>query len=211
MEVTLSCMITKRDPILRGDTGGTSKGDPGAGGNEISRSRDGDPPKKDYPPMTAGQQAGAAILTAVVLGLLLLGMFWLWLDETSDRGPLDQMRGIPPSAVAAMTVVPVAGVAMSSRQSRVVAEKGYMGETTAEADTMPAEPESAFMFAAPAEVERSSVARQSRRASNMPLGWPHNPSIRSSVVDPAHSGQPSSRESPTMTDDDEIRPATPIR
>ncbi|KAI6782568.1 uncharacterized protein J7T54_003580 [Emericellopsis cladophorae] len=208
MEVTLSCMITKRDPILTSNTGGKSEGDPGAGGSDIGRSRNGEPPKKDYPPMTAGQRAGAAILTAVVIGLLLLGVFWLWLDETSDKGPVDQMRGLPSNAAAAAAMVPIAGASLSSRESQVMAEKGPGVLTAAEVGTKHVE-EPGPGVAAPAAVKRASVARHSKRASNMPLGWPHNPSIRSSVVEPGQSGQSSSGESTRGTDDDEIRPAAP--
>ncbi|RDA86071.1 hypothetical protein CP532_1290 [Ophiocordyceps camponoti-leonardi (nom. inval.)] len=90
MEVTLSCMVKKRAAPVTETTGGTSKGKPDAGGDDIGRTRPRGPP---YPAMTIAQRAGAAVGTALVLFWLSAGIFWILLDESSDKGPLEQSRG----------------------------------------------------------------------------------------------------------------------
>ncbi|WYZ39449.1 hypothetical protein EsH8_III_001363 [Colletotrichum jinshuiense] len=82
LEITLGNLIEgARDPATA-QAGGTSLGDPGAGGNDIGRTI---PAVSDYPPLSPGDTAGAAILTFVVLGLLVVGMVWMFMDETSEK------------------------------------------------------------------------------------------------------------------------------
>jgi hypothetical protein len=54
--------------------GGTSKGDPGAGNHVLALG--------ELTPVTKGDRAGAAILTAFLVVSMLAGMWWLMRDET---------------------------------------------------------------------------------------------------------------------------------
>ena len=72
MEVLQTNLVPKSKPILTSNTGGTSVGDPSAGGNGI------DPNSLlQTDPSTTGDKAGAGILTAIVLGLMLSLTYWL--------------------------------------------------------------------------------------------------------------------------------------
>ncbi|KAH6686895.1 family 76 glycosyl hydrolase [Plectosphaerella plurivora] len=86
MQVVLSNLVGhSRDAVTQGN-GGTSQGDPSAGGGEIGRS---DPVIVDFPPPTAGSIAGASILTALlIIGWITL-IVWMFMDETSEK-PLKQ-------------------------------------------------------------------------------------------------------------------------
>ncbi|KAF6826146.1 cell wall glycosyl hydrolase [Colletotrichum musicola] len=86
LEITLGNLIeNSRQPVTAGG-GGTSVGDPGAGGNDIGRTI---PAVADLPPLGAGETAGAAILTFIVLSLLITGIIWMFMDETSKK-PLQE-------------------------------------------------------------------------------------------------------------------------
>ncbi|KAH7176632.1 glycoside hydrolase family 76 protein, partial [Dactylonectria macrodidyma] len=89
IEITLSCMIGQRGAPLTADTGGTSKGDSGAGSEDIGRTE----PNRNWRKITAGDKAGAAILTTLVIGLLVFGVGWLMVDEQSERSAADQFNG----------------------------------------------------------------------------------------------------------------------
>lgn len=192
LEVTLACMIRMRDPILTSDTGGESQGDPGAGGSDIGRT---EPPGPDFGPVTAGDQAGAAILTASIVGCLVAGIFWLFLDETSGKSPFQQMSGFKLSAVAALMAFLPAGAAgaavaaggVNALRKRDTTEFQQAQDQQASEDPNFAEAnlgDKAGMAGAPMRVSKIEhvTARHSRRMSNMPLGWPHNPSVRGSML-----------------------------
>lgn len=70
LAATSSLLITEAKDTYTQDTGGTSKGDPNAG----SESDDLTHPDK---PITAGDRAGAGILTAVVLGSAVSMFGWM--------------------------------------------------------------------------------------------------------------------------------------
>lgn len=220
LEVTLSCMIKERDPILTSDTGGTSEGDPTAGGNDIGRTEP--PPTRNFGPVTAGQKAGAAILTALIICSMLAGMFWMFLDETSDKGAWTQTKGAHTSVAAVTTAVftPVSGAAVltkrnSQRHTREFNEKSEaQGEVTSP-DTSSNEQVAMPTAPAPLVMQRSehrASGRHSRRLSNMPIGWPHNTSMRSSVIGEPGSERPPSEEqsskSPRIPDTGEINRAS---
>lgn len=70
MEVLQSNLITTAVPPFTASTGGTSKGDPSAGGgNALDLAQ--------TEPTTTGDRVGAGILTAIVLGLLFGLTYWL--------------------------------------------------------------------------------------------------------------------------------------
>lgn len=115
MEVTLSCMIKDRGAPVTHDTSGTSKGSPGAGGEDIGRDQ---PVGPSYGPVTAGDKAGAAILTTLILVSMASGMFWIFLDEMSDKGPLEQVRGFQSSAAASIAALAAVGGGAPRQQGR---------------------------------------------------------------------------------------------
>ncbi|KXH62042.1 glycosyl hydrolase family 76 [Colletotrichum nymphaeae SA-01] len=82
LEITLGNLIETSHAPHTADVGGTSQGDPGAGGNDIGRTI---PAVSTLPPLGGGDTAGAAILTMVVLGLLIVGVIFMMLDETSKK------------------------------------------------------------------------------------------------------------------------------
>ncbi|KAL0937392.1 Mannan endo-1,6-alpha-mannosidase DCW1-like protein 1 [Colletotrichum truncatum] len=82
LEVTLGNLVKDSRQPVTASGGGTSVGDPGAGGSDIGRNV---PAVADYAPLGPGATAGAAILTLIVLGLLIAGMIWIFLDETSEK------------------------------------------------------------------------------------------------------------------------------
>lgn len=70
MEVLQSNLIQNAGSLVTANKGGTSKGNPAAGTTTAD-------PVAQTDPTTTGDKAGAGILTAVVLGLLLSLTYWL--------------------------------------------------------------------------------------------------------------------------------------
>ncbi|KZL80856.1 glycosyl hydrolase family 76 [Colletotrichum incanum] len=86
LEITLGNLIEISSDPVTAHGGGTSQGDPGGGGSDIGRTI---PAVSNYPPLSPGDTAGAAILTMIVLGLLVIGIAWMLMDETSKK-PLQE-------------------------------------------------------------------------------------------------------------------------
>lgn len=180
LEVTLSCMIKDRDGPLTSDNGGTSKGNPGSGGDDIGRTS---PRGPAFRTITAGDKAGAAMVTMIILLTLVGGIFCMLLDEVSDKSVVEQIKGFRSSATASIAaLVGVSTAAARGERQREYKEKSRYG-----------------LGKAPMEAVRvrniHSEGQHPRRRSSMPLGWPHNASIRSSVVlDVATSQQLASQD-----------------
>ncbi|KAM0276040.1 hypothetical protein ACHAQH_007166 [Verticillium albo-atrum] len=82
MQAALSNIVASRpDPVTQA-SGGTSAGDPAAGGEDIGRT---EPASNGSKPVNGGDKAGAAIITIIFVAALIAGFFWLLLDETSDK------------------------------------------------------------------------------------------------------------------------------
>ncbi|PFH58315.1 hypothetical protein XA68_13879 [Ophiocordyceps unilateralis] len=174
MEVTLSCMVKKRAAPVTESTGGTSRGKPDAGGDDIGRDK---PPGPPYPPMSVAQRVGAALATAFILCFLSAGVFWILLDELSAKGPLEQLRGIIRSSTDMSIALLAAGIGVRRDGTGSVLH----GEKATSAS------ERGGLFSPPllgggdhkskkADIGAGQVRRQS---SSMPRGWPHNPPVRS--------------------------------
>lgn len=90
MEVVLANLIHEVKEPVTNSTGGTSAGDPGAGGSDQGRT---DPYSilDSYKAITTGDRAGAGILTAAVLMMLLALVAFMVLDETSDKPTHQQL------------------------------------------------------------------------------------------------------------------------
>lgn len=90
MEVTLGNMIQDASSPVTNSTGGTSTGDPAAGGSDIGNNNPNS--AVDYMAViTTGDKAGAGILTILIVVALSAWVAWLMLDETSDKAPHRQV------------------------------------------------------------------------------------------------------------------------
>ncbi|KAF4973478.1 hypothetical protein FSARC_247 [Fusarium sarcochroum] len=178
LEVTLSCMIQDRPAPLTKDTGGTSKANPGGGAEDVGRTT----PDLAYKPLPAGDKAGAAILTLIVLGGLLAGMLWIFFDEASDSGPLDQLRGFSSSTTATVAALATGGGAAAvlghkkrkdaHEKNGAVFSNGSSQEST--------EKQAANDMPVYIGTTHNETTGHHRRVSSMPLGWPQNPTMRGS-------------------------------
>ncbi|KAL7621135.1 hypothetical protein AAE478_008451 [Parahypoxylon ruwenzoriense] len=81
MEVVLANMIQQAEPPVTNSTGGTSVGNPSAGGSDEGRI---DPAGRYYGPTSSGDRAGAIICTIIVLMSLLTGIAFMITDETKS-------------------------------------------------------------------------------------------------------------------------------
>ncbi|KAF4976220.1 hypothetical protein FZEAL_7083 [Fusarium zealandicum] len=185
LEVTLSCLIKDRPAPLTKNTGGTSKGDPGGGSADIGRTT----PEPDWKAISAGEKAGASILTIVVLCCLIASMLWIFLDETTDGGLVDQLRGFPSWTIAAVAALASGGGAAvfqrrKGEKNAVNEKSGALFKETSDSSSRGSGDKNAATAFPPIFV--SSVRNQNpghhRRVSSMPLGWPHNRSMRGSII-----------------------------
>ncbi|KAI0438466.1 glycosyl hydrolase family 76-domain-containing protein [Xylaria telfairii] len=78
MEVVLANMIHESKPPVTNLTGGTSVGNPAAGGEDSGRIDS----MRHFGPIKAGDRAGAAFATFVALSTLLAAIVFLFMDET---------------------------------------------------------------------------------------------------------------------------------
>ncbi|CVL00045.1 uncharacterized protein FPRO_09444 [Fusarium proliferatum ET1] len=181
LEVTLACMIQDRPAPLTKDTGGTSKANPGGGAEDVGRTT----PDLDYKPLPAGDKAGAAIITILILAGLLAGMFWIFFDETSDTGPIDQFRSFGSSAAAAVAALAAGGGAAAAfrhkKDKKDINEKNAAVFATSSNGSSQENTNSPVANDVPAGVTYQSQG-QHRRVSSMPLGWPQNPAMRGSTL-----------------------------
>ncbi|KOS21080.1 Mannan endo-1 [Escovopsis weberi] len=171
MEVTLSLMIKDRHAPVTDTTGGTSKGDPGGGGSDIGRVSPSDP---NFKKITPGDKFGAAVMTVVVLLTMVLGLVWIFFDETTDKTTMEQLRGFPSSAAAAIAALAAGGYVKKELDEKSPIEGEKRG--------------SAGLPDPPVGISQNSLQGplSSNRASNTPSAWPGGPSMRSSVI--SHSG-----------------------
>lgn len=195
-EVVMGCMVKERGAAKTAKTGGTSKSNPGGGGGDIGRTV---PEGMSYRPLHAGDIAGAAILTVLVAGGFIAGIFFIFMDETSDKTAVQQLRGFGPSALAALTGgSAAAGAAALQKRDSQYNEKGRAATVVSERssqtssdglDVTPAPPVAFGHVRSTSEPDRNQ-----RRQSTMPRGWPHNPSLRASQIYENGSGRPMSMQ-----------------
>jgi mannan endo-1,6-alpha-mannosidase len=190
MEVTLSCLIQDRPPALKANTGGTSAGDPGSGGNDIGRQT---PELTKKGSMSTGDTVGAAFLTITVLACLLAGIVWMLLDETSEKSALQQIKtlsfaGVHNTAAGSAVAGPVTLKKPSDELSYDEKGKTVMRESSQAISRSTSDSPSSN------ELDESiTPAPLQRRLSSMPRGWPNNPSLRPpplAAVQGDQSGRP---------------------
>lgn len=176
LEVALACMVQERAAPVTEDSGGTSEGDPGAGTEELGD----DEPLEPLGPLGGANAAGAAILTVAILGSLIAAIVWMMLDETSEATALQQVRGIDPkSGPEIASYATATGAAVGGK----LRKKGPKEKGRVEANEKGSAEQRSAGVLTPMEVGHvrdQNTTRGSQRLSNMPLGWPHNPSIRGS-------------------------------
>ncbi|KAI1169565.1 glycosyl hydrolase family 76-domain-containing protein [Nemania sp. FL0916] len=96
MEVVLANMIQEAKQPVTNTTGGTSVGNPSAGGSDLGRV---DPVRWHHGPINDGDRAGAAFVTFVVLAALLAALVFMLADEskvsdedTARHNPVSVLR-----------------------------------------------------------------------------------------------------------------------
>ncbi|KAL7948401.1 glycosyl hydrolase family 76 domain-containing protein [Trichoderma barbatum] len=187
MEIVLSNLILNSSAPVTANNGGTSKGNPGGGGSDTGRIQ---PSGPGYKPINGGDRFGAAILTVFVAVTVIGTIAFVCLDETSTKGPVAQLKGFYSTISAAIAALAAGGgIAAAAAAGRRRSDKNKGIDISEKSAANNGDGDSAtgsnnvFMDAAPAafdSVRHSGVSQ--RRLSNMPLGWPHNASVRNSVV-----------------------------
>ncbi|PKS09526.1 hypothetical protein jhhlp_004143 [Lomentospora prolificans] len=100
LEVTLSNLIHESRSPVTANSGGTSQGNPDAGSGDIGRNAD-----IVFRPITAGDRAGAGILTALVLiGLVAGCVFVLAEDDEEKKRAFGRMPGKFSTALASLGI-----------------------------------------------------------------------------------------------------------
>ena len=143
MEVVLANMIKDSKPPVTGDTGGTSVGDPGAGGSAPG-SDDGRaaPPGWEHAPLGAGSRFGAGFLTLLILVGLFTGLAFMLTDE--ERSPSENWSSFR-SSVSDLSVYFTSPGAALRQAGRVIrgtdiSEKGKDPETCQSQPPLPSLP-----------------------------------------------------------------------
>lgn len=184
LEVVLSTMIQSRKPPLTSETGGTSVGDVNAGSGDIGRKD----PVPTFDPPTAGMKAGAAFLTLFILAGIFGAVVWLLFDETSDKKMAAQAKGAFANFKSTITGGPGADLGMGAAargRSLPMDEKAAQMTGGSGSNRSSAIEEPSMVVTR----VRSDSISSSRRASNMPLGWPRNSVARPGPVGEAISSE----------------------
>lgn len=166
LEVTLGTQIKNRAAPLTENNGGISKGDPTAGGDDIGRNH----PAPIYGPPTAGDIAGGAIVTVVILLGILASTVYMFLDESSDKSIMSQIKSLGSGGKSAVG-------ALAMRKGSDSAERNGGVRETSVSDNNSSISGHKMVEELPVtigHVRNASGASQPRRMSNMPLGWPRN-------------------------------------
>lgn len=182
MEVTLSCMVKQRSAPLTSDTGGTSKGDPDAGSEDIGRTE----PESNLGPITAGDRAGAGILTVLIIGLFVSSLIWIFIDETSDKSTVNQFRDFSSAATTTAALAAAGGgvAAILHRKKESDYENEKVAAVVHSSEDDSSRDSADKHIAVPSSVLVSNVRNQdpmpARRVSSMPIGWAQNRAMRQS-------------------------------
>ncbi|KAI1076981.1 glycosyl hydrolase family 76-domain-containing protein [Whalleya microplaca] len=203
MEVVLANMIQAADPPVTNATGGTSTGNPGAGGSDSGRV---DPVGWHYGTISSGDRAGAAIVTVIILISLLTGLVFMVTDETKSTGQnWDGFRSTfspsssayssstPPSGAAAPVLVRKGRVAVMDEKGKAIAVSDGSSSGTPEGGLFPALDGGV--------VELPSLAARVRHAERR-MGILKPPSV---VVAPAGRSEPTTTTTTTGSSRDRRR------
>ncbi|KAA8628097.1 hypothetical protein SMACR_05476 [Sordaria macrospora] len=97
MEIVLANMIQRVAAPVTNHTGGTSMGDPGAGGGDVGRTD----PFSNGPPISTADRVGAWIITAVMILGLVSGCIMMVLDEKSNLTTWQRLSTLRPDVLYA--------------------------------------------------------------------------------------------------------------
>ncbi|KAI2617161.1 glycoside hydrolase family 76 protein [Hypoxylon sp. NC1633] len=126
MEVVLANMIEQAEAPVTNSSGGTSVGDPSAGGSDDSRA---DPVGRYFGPISTGDRAGAIICTIAVIFFLLAGLAFMMTDET--KSTVDNWASFR-SGVSGAALVAAAGGKKATTEEK---GKGLATERSSSTDT----------------------------------------------------------------------------
>ena len=85
MEVVLANTIQHSRPPVTDWDGGTSVGDPGAGGADVGRKN------RVFPPISTAEKAGAYVLTVLIILALVAGSVFVRVDENDRSSPSERL------------------------------------------------------------------------------------------------------------------------
>lgn len=91
MEAVLANLIGEAPEPVTQDGGGTSRGDPAAGGGDIGRT---DPTTKYRTVIGPGDTAGAVILTIMLMASTSCIAMWMFMDETSEKSTKQKLHDL---------------------------------------------------------------------------------------------------------------------
>jgi len=171
MEVVLAAMIHDLPAPVTNVTGGTSRGDPGAGGSDIGRTA-GFNALEFMAPITAADKAGAYLLTVTVLASLVAGIVFMFMDETADKTAAERWSDMKERlgfGAAATVAAPAAGAVVSRREDDGPATPAKSEDTDrSESDRHPRLPSP---IEDPDAVSSTAAADQSTPTISWSLHW----------------------------------------
>ncbi|KAI1744657.1 glycosyl hydrolase family 76-domain-containing protein [Xylaria scruposa] len=126
MEVVLANMIQEAKPPVTNSTGGTSVGDPGAGGQDSGRV---DPVRQRFGPIRYGDRVGAAFVTFVVLAALLAALVFMLLDEIETDVVASDSGAEGDAAIAAVGAQRDGNAALRERGRPAMSERSSHANT----------------------------------------------------------------------------------
>ncbi|KAI0909282.1 glycosyl hydrolase family 76-domain-containing protein [Ustulina deusta] len=195
MEVVLANMIEQAKKPVTDSTGGTSAGNPTAGGSDSGRI---DPVKWHHGPINAGDRAGAAFVTFVVLAALLAALVFMFADEMKTAGenwdtfrltvssPLGAEGGQAATTVV-MAIAPGDGSATPEARNKPIA-------TTESSSLSPGE--NTPMKTAGGK--RPPTERMPRRKPRSSSSTASSLSLPNAAANPAASNLPSTHHNPSL-------------
>ncbi len=95
MEVVLANTIQDARPAVTDGNGGTSAGNPGAGGADVGRTT------PSFAPISTADQAGAYILTIIAIAGLVIGSVFVLMDENDHSRPSERLAQLRSVALVA--------------------------------------------------------------------------------------------------------------
>ncbi|KAI1114164.1 glycosyl hydrolase family 76-domain-containing protein [Nemania sp. NC0429] len=174
MEVVLANMIEVAKQPVTNSTGGTSAGNPGAGGSDNGRV---DPVRWHHGPINNGDRAGAAFVTFAILAVLLAALIFMLSDEieTVDQTS-DLVQPMGPSKSAITIFRPtIEGVGARAnwnattreRRKYIVNHQGFGSATTTGESTPMCDADD--FGSPPRQVPKRNLVTTSSSASSLPL------------------------------------------
>lgn len=185
MEVVLANMIEVAKEPVTNSTGGTSAGNPAAGGSDNGRV---DPVRWHHGPINNGDRAGAAFVTFVVLAILLAALIFMLSDEINTGGQTsDFIQPMGPSKSVIAKLRPTAGRARTRARTNANAttqerRRGIVSDNDSGSGTTTGEStpiNGAYGFEPPPRQvpRRKPLSSISSTVSSLPSSGPNAPGL----------------------------------